>query len=463
VTDTYTNGALPRQVDEFIRHRAAQAIPPEVMERAALLLLDTLGIAIAATPMEAGVLARQAATLLYGSASPDHAAWMMLDGRQASLAGAAFAIATQIDNLDGHDGYNSTKGHIGVAVVPTLLALAQHLPDLTGAEALAALVTGYEVAGRAAISLHASVTDYHTSGAWNALGVVAMSARLRGATAAQLREALGIAEYHGPRSQMMREIAHPTMLHDGSGMGALVGVSALVMAEAGFTGAPAVTVEAPQAARHWEDLGTTWQTALQYIKPYPTCRWAHAAVDAARELCLAHDVTADQVARIEVRSFYNAVQLFSGMPQTTSQAQYALPFPVASMIAHGRIGMAQVTGAGLADPVVAALVARTTCTVGEEHEARYPAGRWADVTLTLTDGRVLASGEVHARGGPERPFGAAEITAKFAEFAAPVVGPARAAAIRDACLALTNGDARFADLLALLREPPEITSAAAAS
>ena len=39
----------------------------------------------------------------------------------------------------------------------------------------------------------------------------------------QLRQALGIAEYHGPRSQMMREIATPTMLHDGSGMGALVG------------------------------------------------------------------------------------------------------------------------------------------------------------------------------------------------------------------------------------------------
>ena len=31
----------------------------------------------------------------------------------------------------------------------------------------------------------------------------------------QLRHALGIAEYHGPRSQMMREIANPSMLHDG--------------------------------------------------------------------------------------------------------------------------------------------------------------------------------------------------------------------------------------------------------
>jgi hypothetical protein len=69
------------------------------------------------------------------------------------------------------------------------------------------------------------VSDYHTSGAWNALGVAALGCRLR-ACPDTLRHALGIAEYHGPRSQMMREIANPTMLHDGSGMGALVGMMA---------------------------------------------------------------------------------------------------------------------------------------------------------------------------------------------------------------------------------------------
>ena len=54
---------------------------------------------------------------------------------------------------------------------------------------------------------------------------------------------MGIAEYHGPRSQMMRCIDYPTMLKDGSGFGAMAGVSAAFLAKDGFTGAPALTIE----------------------------------------------------------------------------------------------------------------------------------------------------------------------------------------------------------------------------
>lgn len=371
---------------------------------------------------------------------------MLFDGRRASIAGAAFAGATEIDNLDGHDGYNPTKGHIGVAVVPSLIAVAEHVRELSGRDALAAMVIAYEVAGRAGIALHATVSDYHTSGAWNGLGVAALAARLRGNTPEQLRQALGIAEYHGPRSQMMREIANPTMLHDGSGMGALVGLSAVVMAEMGFTGAPAITVETEEAAPFWADLGTFWQTAHQYIKPYPVCRWAHAAIDGAREICLAHGVSPDQVARVEIRSFHNAVQLFPNMPDTTSKAQYSLPFTVATMIANGRIGLDHISDAGLVDPVVAGLVAHTQMIEDPKHEDRFPAGRWADVTLHLHDGRVLHSGDTHARGGPERPFSETDIIAKYMEFTVPVVGNERAALIRDAVLGLTGPTARFSDV-----------------
>jgi 2-methylcitrate dehydratase PrpD len=433
----------------FTLELGPESVPATAMDRAALLLLDTLGICAAAGPMEAGVLARDAAVALFGAGDADHAARMLFDGRHVSLAGAVFAAATQLDNLDGHDGYNPTKGHIGVVVVPTLAALAERA-DLTGPEALAALVVGYEVAGRAGTALHATVSDYHTSGAWNALGVAAMVARLRGLTPAQLREAWGIAEYHGPRSQMMREIATPTMLHDGSGWGALAGMSAAILAERGFTGAPAITIEAPEAAAHWADLGQVWQVEHQYIKPYPICRWAHAAIDAVRELHMAHGFSHDQIVGLRIRTFDYSAALWRQMPANTSQAQYALPFPVAAMLVHGRIGVEQITGAGLTNPDVARLVALTQVEADPRHEARYPAGRWADVQITLADGRVLASGDVHARGGPERPFDSDTIVAKFHEFADPVLGAARALALRQACLGLTRPGSRFADLAALI-------------
>ena len=449
-----TNPAMAlSRVTAFTLDLVPEDIPLPAREMAALLLLDTLGVCAASAPMEAGVLGRETAAMLHAAGNPAMAARMLFDGRPVSIAGAAYAGATQIDNLDWHDGYNPTKGHIGVVVVPTLAALAESHHDLSGAEALAALVIGYEIAGRAAISLHASVSDYHTSGAWNALGVTAMAARLRGLTPGQLREALGIAEYHGPRSQMMREIANPTMLHDGSGWGALAGMSAAIQAELGFTGAPAVTIEAPEAAIHWEDLGRFWQVEHQYVKPYPTCRWAHAAVDAAHELCLAHSIDAVDIETVRIRSFNYAVELFPGMPDTTSKAQYSLPFAVAVMLVHRNIGLEHVSGAGLADSAVAALVARTELIAEPRHEARYPAGRWADVELVMRDGRILASGDVHARGGPERPYSADDIIAKFMGTAVPLLGQARAAAIRDGCLSLTSPGSRFGDLAAQLYDP----------
>nr|WP_235754353.1 MmgE/PrpD family protein [Ruegeria pomeroyi] len=441
------------RIAAFALDTRSEDIPAPVREAAALMMLDTLGVIAAASPLDAGVIARDSATLLYGSADPRYQARMMFDGRAVSLAGATYAAATQTDNLDGHDGYNPTKGHIGVVVIPTLATLAQHLPDLSGPEALAAVTVGYEVAGRAGIALHATVSDYHTSGAWNCLGVAAMAARLRGQDPETLRQAMGIAEYHGPRSQMMREIATPTMLHDGSGWGALVGTSAAILAERGFTGAPAITAEAEEAAPYWADLGRFWQMQHQYVKPYPICRWAHAAIDGVRQVMLDHRLSHADIAQVHVNSFHQAACLYQGLPPTTAIAQYALPFPVAVQIAYGRIGVEHVAGSGLTDPLVAEIMQRITVSEDPRHSSRFPAGRWADVEITTTDGRVLKSGDINARGGPEAPMTRDELTDKFMDFAVPCLGRARASALRDATLGLTAPDSRFCDVMDLLFDP----------
>ena len=444
VTDTF------QTVADFTLGRAAQDFPESARNAAALMLLDTLGITIGSGSMQVGQIARDCAVALYGAGESGLSARMLFDGRQVSVAGAAYAAATQTDNLDGHDGYNPTKGHIGVVVVPALAALAETIGDFSGPEALAAVIIGYEVAGRAGISLHDTVSDYHTSGAWNALGVVAMAARLRGLSADQMRQAMGIAEYHGPRSQMMREIANPTMLHDGSGWGALVGISSAVLAEKGFTGAPAITIEAEDVAPHWQDLGRFWQMEHQYVKPYPICRWAHAAIDATRALMRENDLTHQDIAAIQVNTFQESACLFQGMPDDTSKAQYSLPFAVATMVAHGRIRVEHITGAGLSDPLVASIIERISVAEAARHSDRFPKSRFADVSMTLTDGRVLESGDVHARGGPEAPMDEAEVVDKFMEFATPSLGASRAAAIRDAVLGQRAPGSKFSDLGALI-------------
>ena len=441
------------RVRGLVFDRDGARIPPEVRHFASLLLLDTLGVAAASRDLEAARIARETALDLYSTRPGGHSARMLFDGRDVSVAGAAFAAAAQIDNLDAHDGYNPTKGHLGVVIIPALMTFAQGVAPLSGAEALLTLVAGYEIGARAGIALHATVSDYHTSGAWNALGVAAVGARLRKLRDDQLREALGIAEYHGPRSQMMRVIDTPTMLHDGSAWGALAGATAVFLAERGFTGAPAVTVEAIEVADIWRDLGESWVVDRHYIKPYPVCRWVHALIECALQLRADHGLRAGDIAAIELSAFHEATRLYRELPETTAVAQYAISFPVAAALACGRLGVAEITGKTLNDPEIRRLLQATTIHESAEYSTRFPAGRWGDVVLTLVDGRRLASGARDARGGPENPLREDEIVAKFHDYAGPAIGAPRAHALADAVRRLADPGSDFAPVLELSCRP----------
>ncbi len=432
----------------------AGEVPESALAMAAKLLIDTLGVAAGAAGLEAGQIARNHAVRFHAAGSPEDAVPLLFDGRVASIPGAAFAAATQVDNLDAHDGYNLTKGHIGCAVVPALMAFAHHVPELTGRNALEALAISYEVSACAGIALHATVEDYHTSGAWNALGVAALGCRLRNRSSDELRQALGIAEYHGPRSQMMREIANPTMLHDGSGVGAFVGSMAVLLAEEGFEGAPAITVMGENVGQYWGNLGTDWTIEKNYIKPYPICRWAHAAIDALDQLTRKHEFSAADVSKISVNTFDEAAALFPGMPASTSQAQYSLAFALAVQLVYGRIGPEQIQRNGLRDDAVSAVIDRIEVRADAKHSSRFPENRWSDITVVLRDGTELHSGDVHAKGGPEVPMSVDEIEDKFRNMTSKL-SIKRQTAIWDMKDKLLESDTRFSDLLTLVDSPVE--------
>jgi 2-methylcitrate dehydratase PrpD len=269
-----------------------------------------------------------------------------------------------------------------------------------------------------------------------------------GLARAATREALGIAEYHGPRSPMMRCIDHPTMVKDGSGWGAFAGVQAALMAARGFTGAPALTVEGADVAAHWADLGSRWLIAEQYVKPEPVCRWAQAPIHAVERLMREHGVSSDEIARIEVRSFANALRLACRRPATTEEAQYSLPFPLAAAVVRGRVGPEEVTGASLSDPAILAMADRVEMVLDEAAEAAFPAARIASVALETADGQRLDSGPTETLGDPERPIDDAGLVAKFHRFAGTVMDRPRAEAIERAVWGIAG--LSTGDLLALL-------------
>jgi 2-methylcitrate dehydratase PrpD len=441
-------------VPAFVRGLAFADLPPDVVAQARRCLLDLIGVAAAGSRTRAAQIASNyAAAQLRGSETE---ARILFDGRRASPAGAAFAGATTIDSFDAHDGHVMVKGHAGVAVLPTLLAMVDSGAACDEREFITALVLGYEVATRAGIALHASAAEAHCSGSWNAIASAAIGARLLELGKEQIRHALGSAEYFGPRGQLARVCDSPSMVKDGSGWGAHAGVAAALLAQAGFTGAPALTVERDDATQYWNDLGARWRIREQYFKAYPVCRWAQPAIEAALALQRAASFPVDDIEEIAIETFAEAAALGAGcaIPNATDEAQYSLPHPVAAALVFGRVGAEEIETPRLADPRIRRLLAAMKVTEDAGFSRRFPAERWARVRITLRDGRMLASEPAIARGNPENPLTDSEMRRKYRSLAEPVLGGERAARIERLVDALSVDRAVLRPLIDQLMEAP---------
>ncbi len=409
----------------FIHDIRYDDLPLEVQRQAQLCLLDLCGIAAGgATTRLSQIICDHAAGQFPGR----HA--LPLDGRTVSATGLALALGMSIDALDGHDGYNPAKGHVGCGLFPAVLAVAREAGTTTGTDFLTTIVLGYELGSRLAVALHATAEDYHTSGAWIAVAAAAAGARLLNLDETQTAHALGIAEYHGPRSQMMRCIDHPTMVKDGSGWGAMAGVSAALLARDGFTGAPALTITQPPDI--WTDLGTRWLILEQYFKPYPVCRWAQAPIEAALTLRDKHTLTAQDISTIEVATFHEATRLATTHPKTTEEAQYSTSFPTAIALARGGITAADLSDDALHDPEILRLSEAMHMTEDAHANAQFPAKRLARVTLTTRDGTQHISDWTTPKWDADAPPTPLELQEKFHALADPALGPARAQVLANA-------------------------------
>ena len=235
----------------------------------------------------------------------------------------------------------------------------------------------------------------------------------------------------------------------------MAGVSAGLLAQAGFTGAPALTVEGPEVAEFWSDLGQKWLIVDQYFKPHAVCRWAQPAMTGALSLYQTHNLSPESIRRIRVFSFHEATRLACRHPQTTEEAQYSLPFPVAATLVHGQLGPAQLSGEALTDPVILALADRVELIEDEAYNAHFPALRLSRVEIETTDGQWFDSGEVQANWDITSPPTDTELHKKFRWLAQTNLLASRATAIKKTVWQYANlSDAQ--ELITLLTPPPQI-------
>jgi len=407
---------------DFVSGLQLKDVPAEAVHQGKRCFLDTLGALLAGTSTPVARLMAEFAMSCFAGEE----CTLLVSGGRASPVGAVLANGFAVNALDMDDGYRLVKGHPGACVLPVLISAAELAdPAANGRELLASLIVGYEVGIRAGLIRHALYPTYHSSGSWGAIAGAAVAGRIIGLSRAQLREALGAAEYHAPIAPMMKGIEKPSMGKDSIGWGAMVGVASALMAQRGFTGICPLFEDTPEP-RWIESIGTEYLFMNLYFKPYAACRWAQPAVAGALKVVRSAGLHVASIASIRVRTFKAAAALGGKHPQNTEEAQYNLAYPVAAALLDGEVGPCQVLPPRIFDENLLALSDKVEVEVCEEFEKAFPQKTRSEVIIHTGDGRELASGPMEPPWEPPASLPTdAELENKFQHLVDPILGEAK--------------------------------------
>jgi 2-methylcitrate dehydratase PrpD len=441
------------QLAAFAANLRFTDIPEPVVSKAQELLVDWFGSAVAghgAPPVES--ITRFALAMgpqaVPGCDTPPAGPSEVITTRGRTspyLAAMANAAASHVAEQD--DVHNGSVFHPATVVFPAALAVAQSL-GVSGRQLLTASVVGYEVGIRVGEFLGRShYKVFHTTGTAGTLAAAAAVGSLLKLDAARMQHALGSA---GTQSaglwEFLRTAADSKQLH--TAHAAAAGLMSAYLAKDGFTGAAQI-LEGPQGmaagmssdadpARLIDGLGKRWATAETSFKYHACCRHTHPAADALLQVMQAHQLQAEDLARVVTHVHQGAIDVLGSVqkPSTVHQSKFSMGTVLALVARFGHAGLAEFEQHFL-DAQTQALRDRVEMVFDAEVDAAYPR-RWiGKVTVSTTDGRALHGRVDEPKGDPGNSLSRDEITAKALRLAA-FSGGATASEMQTAVDALWN-------------------------
>lgn len=401
---------------EQLAQRLQRPVDAAARQRAALLLVDWLGCALAALRYP---LAAQLRSVVQAQ-SFGPATALGAGGRSvndALLLNGALGNVLEMDDV-----HRGAILHPGPVVIPVALAAAQ-AEHADGIALLDAVVRGYEATIRIGRALGRGHYRYwHPTSTAGAFGAAAAGASILRLPADALADALGNAGSRtGGLWQMRHEPVPTKSLHNAEA--ARSGWLAAQLALAGMRG-PRRILEGEQglfaatAPDAMPDLVIAdeddWLIHSTSLKPWPACRHAHPAIDAMLEaLNGLPEADVAQIARIEVRTYAEALRFCDRpQPNTELEAKFSLQHALASILVHGRPQLDHYTAEACSDADVLHWRSRVDVAEDDDCSLRFPAHYGATVRLRLQDGRSIECGRIDAWGDPECPMSSDDVIAK---------------------------------------------------
>ena len=168
---------------QFVAQTQWEDVPAAVQRHTKLVLLDTLGVILAGAERPEVRQLRERLAATAGSGATVYArGWPTQDPRTAALLNGIAGRSIELC-----EGLRLVSGQAAMQVLPGVLAVGEHARR-PGRELLAALVLGYDVAGRLAAGFTPRPLA-HQNGQVSLLAAAAAGARLRGLEAAGVSSA----------------------------------------------------------------------------------------------------------------------------------------------------------------------------------------------------------------------------------------------------------------------------------
>lgn len=339
---------MSEEFASFVAGLRFSDIPEEVIARAKLHLMDTIGVS-AAGSLEPRARSISEALKRVGGSGESTVMW---HGFRASAPIAALANGSMAHALDYDDTHLGSIMHLSSPLVSTVLSLGEAI-RASGAEVITALVAGYEVNSRIGMASRGKFHEkgFHATSVCGVLGCSLAAGKLLGHSKAQLSGAMGIA---GSMSSGLMEF-----LSDGSwvkplhvGWAAHAGITAALLAGQGLSG-PRRILEGdrgvyaayagfrPSFEEVVAGLGKEWETMNISFKLFPNCHLIHEFMHAALAIKRKHRISHGDVR--EVTCFVSELAMpiiclpadRKLNPETRYDAMFSLPYGVATVLVRG--------------------------------------------------------------------------------------------------------------------------------
>jgi len=424
---------------DYIHKLRFEDLPGDVVESAKLFLLDYLASAMAGYKINH--VFNDALWSVFGPMGGKKESSVFfhktkLPAPNAALLNAAFGHGADMD-----DGNRTAQGHPGVAVMPVALALAE-AHRLTGREAIAAIVVGYDIFVRLATAMNPSHLSrgFHTTGTVGTIAAGGAAAKALNLDLDKVRNTLGFAALQAAgllevaESGQMAKPLHPAKAAFG-------GILSARMADAGAEG-PREPLEGRKGffrafTDHIDldillkDLGKDFRISSCYFKLYPACRHTHAAIDAASNLRSGGIPSPSLLEKVKVHVYPAAINLTGSIyePRNEDEAKFSLAYTVATALTKGNFTLKDLDVAKSFDGETRALVSKIEIISDPLLENRAANIRGARVELVLNNGTTRQVEVKLPKGEPEVPVTFEDIEVKMASCAETIFPEERLQAI----------------------------------